>query len=99
MNDEKRACISEQIEKVKGQLDAAAKLTAALAESMADPIDWTLADLYDAEYIAESLRRTLSSPAVMRAIHNLTDTAILDADAMQAIGAIPANEHTPENNQ
>ena len=92
MNDEKRACISEQVEKVKRQLDAAVKLTAALAESMADPIDWTLADLFGAEYIAESLRRTLSSPGVKRTIRNLTDTAILDAGAMRAIDAIENNQ-------
>ena len=88
MNEEKRAYISGQIEALQKDLEAAAHLTAALAESMADPIDCTLADLYDAEYIATTLRRTISSPAVFRAICNLTETAILDKDEMQAIGII-----------
>lgn len=88
MKNEERTYFSEQIEELKKTLTTAARLTAALAESMTDPIDCTLADLYDAEYIAESLRRTISSPAVFRAICNLTAAAILDKDEMQAIGII-----------
>ena len=92
MNEEKRTYISGQIEALQKDLEAAAHLTAALAESMADPIDCTLADLYDAEYIATTLRRTISAPAVMQAIRNLTANAILDADEMKAAGII---EPTP----
>jgi len=88
MKDEERTYFSDQIEELKKSLTTAARLTAALAESMADPIDCTLAELYDAEYIAETLRRTISSPAVFRAICNLTENAILDKDEMQAIGII-----------
>ncbi len=100
MNNEKRACISEQVEKVKAQLNAAAKLTADLAESMADPTDWTLADLYDAEYIAENLRNAINKAPVFLAICHLTESAILNGDDLRAVGLDIPEETTPnENNQ
>jgi len=92
MRNEKNAFISGQIENMTKNLNTGAILTAALAKSMENPIDCTLADLYDIEFIAEALRRTIESPDVSRAIKNLIETAILDPEEMAVAGII-----TPEN--
>jgi len=99
MKDEERTFINDKIEELKKTLTTAARLTAALAESMADPIDCTLAELYDAEFIAEELRRTISSPAVFRATCNLIESAILDKAEMQAIGIIAADDQNKANKE
>ena len=78
----KQPCLFDQVLTIRTQIETAAKLTAALAESLAEPpLDWTLENLYDAEYLAARLLSTIFDPAFAKAIRNLADNSIIDPEA------------------